>query len=142
MLRKGRYKYIYTHGHPPLLFDLVDDPNEQNDIASSPASAPIVSALHDLAMTGWDPDDLTRKVLESQVRRKLIKTVPGQPPSWDFLARDGDDKRYVRADGVDATKSRLRLPQVPEAPPDWPALSKETVADLIAGKRSIHSLLK
>ncbi len=142
MVRKGRHKYIHTHGHPPLLFDLVNDPHELNDIAADPAYAEIVSALHDHAMTGWDPDDLTRDVLESQARRKLIKTVPGPSPRWDFIARTGDDNRYVRAEGVDATKSRLRLPQVPEVPADWPALNRETVADLIADKRSIDDFLK
>ena len=64
----------------------------------------------------------------------MIKGLPGDPPEWDFIAQIGDDKRYVRKDGVDATKSKLRIPEVNTIPPDLPALDKETIEKIIAGE--------
>ena len=141
MIRKGRFKYIYTHGHPALLFDLEEDPQELTNLADDPALADVVSDLHGHLMNGWEPEEIRHSVLESQRRRKLIKSVPGEPPQWDYIARTGDAERYVRKDGVDPTKSRLRLPRVAEVPPDWSALDTDTVSDLIAGRRSISDFL-
>ena len=39
MVRDGRYKYLYTHGHPAQLFDLSDDPLELSNRAGDPALA-------------------------------------------------------------------------------------------------------
>jgi choline-sulfatase len=142
MVRKGRFKFIYTHGHPALLYDLDADPSELNNLAEDAAFAAVLAELHALALTDWDPDALTTRVLNSQHQRKVIKTTPGAAPQWDFIARTGDDARFVRAQGVDATKGRLRLPQVPEVPADWPALDQETVADLITGRRNLDAFLK
>src|SRR3546814_10328929 len=36
MVRSGRYKLNYYHGHPAQLFDLEADPKEQADLASDP----------------------------------------------------------------------------------------------------------
>ena len=33
MVRKGKYKYIYIHGHDEQLFDLENDPDEWNNLA-------------------------------------------------------------------------------------------------------------
>lgn len=142
MVRKGRFKFIYTHGHPALLYDLDADPSELNNLAADAAFADVLADLSAHALTDWDPDALTARVLKSQQQRKVIKSTPGAPPQWDFIARKGDEARFVRAQGVDATKSRLRLPQVPEAPADWPELDQETVADLIAGRQNLDAFLK
>ena len=37
MARKGRYKYIYVHGHGEQLFDLQADPGEWHNLAGDPA---------------------------------------------------------------------------------------------------------
>ncbi|WP_282610556.1 choline-sulfatase [Pelagibius sp. Alg239-R121] len=141
MLRRGRYKYILTHGHPPMLFDLETDPLELNDVVGDPQLAGVVAELHRIATNGWEPDALTEKVLQSQRRRKLISEMPGDAPDWNYLARKGDDGRYVRADGVDATKGRMRLPPVPAVPCDWPVLEADVVEELIDGKRALKDVL-
>jgi choline-sulfatase len=141
MVRKGQFKLIYTHGHPSLLFDLTADPMELRDLARDPQYADVLSELISIALTDWDPDALTTRVLKSQQQRKIIKSTPGAVPQWDFVARIGDAARFVRAQGVDATKGRLRLPQVPEVPADWPEIDKNTVAELIAGHRNLDEFL-
>ena len=141
MVRKGRYKLVLTHAYPSMLFDLIDDPNELNDLACEPQFADVVSALTKIAIRQWEPDKLTEKVLDSQRRRRLIADVPGAADQWDYVARKGDEKRYVRADGVDKTKGRLRLPAVPSAPADWPALDMDTVDALMKGDKNIEDVL-
>ena len=141
MIRAGRFKLIRTHGHPDQLFDLEDDPDELLNLADDPDYAENLSDLKARSDKGWAPEKLDTEVRASQQRRMIIKATPGPAEAWDYIARVGDDARYVRADGVDTTKGRLRLPQVPEVPPDWPALDRETIADLIAGKRALTDFL-
>jgi choline-sulfatase len=141
MIRKDRFKLIRTYGHPNLLFDLVNDPNEMHNLASDPIYSDTMIELIELSNRDWDPHQLETSVRDSQKQRKIIKSTPGPADKWDHIARIGDDIRYVRADGVDATKGRLRLPQVPEVAPNWPTLEKDIITDLIAGKRNIADYL-
>ena len=133
MVRKGNYKFMYTHGHPDLLFDLVKDPDELNNLAMDKGYKEIIDDLRTHAMNNYAPDSLMSKVIESQQRRLFIKSVPGEMPSWDYVAYQGDDKRYVRRDGVDGTKSRLRLPRVETIPPDLPELSFNEIESMMSG---------
>lgn len=141
MVRKGRFKLIYTHTQPSLLFDMIADPKELDDLAGDPAHQAVLAELEQIALDDWDPDALAAKVVASQEARKLIASAPGEAPKWDFRARMNDDQRYVRIEGVDATKSRLRLPFVPVAPADWPALDEVTISDLMAGRRKLADVL-
>lgn len=142
MVRKGKFKFIYTHGHPALLFDLDADPKELNNLVKNPEFLDVLSELQVIAFNNWDPEKLSRQVQKSQQQRKLIKTTPGVQPNWDFVSRTGDETRFVREQGVDVTKSRLRLPKLTEVQPDWPPLDQKTVAGLIAGTQSLGDFLK
>ena len=51
-----------------------------------------------------------------------------------FIAQIGDENRYVRKGGVDATKSKLRIPPIETIPPDLPELDKKTIEQIMAGK--------
>ena len=84
-------------------------------------------------MNNYDPESLMLDVIASQQRRLFIKSVPGEMPSWDYIAYQGDDKRYVRRDGVDGTKSRLRLPRVETVSPDMPELSFSEIESMMSG---------
>ena len=81
----------------------------------------------------WDPESLTKDIIKSQKDRLMLKNLPGDPPDWDFIAQIGDDKRYVRRDGVDSTKGKLRIPKVKTVPPDLPELDQETIMKIISG---------
>ena len=135
MVRKGRFKLIYTHGQPHLLYDLEADPHEMTDLADDPAHAGTLDALLAICLDGWDPDAIAIAVIASQRRRKVLKEVGG--PDWNWQARRGDESRYVRAGGVDGTKSRLRLPYVEPVPADWPDIPKAGVEAILRGEASI-----
>ena len=134
MVKKGEYKYIFTHGHPDLLFNLEADPDERVNLAEYASHAPILAVLKKIGMDGYDPDMLMAKIVASQRRRSFIAKVPGKKPDWDYVAFQGDAERYVRRDGVDATKSRLRLPQASTIPPDLPELSSTMIDCMMRGE--------
>ena len=82
--------------------------------------ADIRRALETELASGWDPAELDARVRESQRRRRLIRKAMSGRTGWDFIAREGDDKRFVRAALVDSTKRRSRFPAVEEVAPDRP----------------------
>ncbi|GAA4424548.1 choline-sulfatase [Georgenia halophila] len=89
MLRTRRHKYVYVHGHAPLLFDMVEDPLEQHDRAADPDLAEVRAALHEELVGAVDVDALTEQVLRSQ--RERLLTLAGTPPgrSWKLqVTRD------------------------------------------------------
>ena len=134
MVKKGAYKYIFTHGQPDLLFDLEADPDERVNLAEDASNAPIVAALKKIGMDGYDPDMLINEIVASQRRRSFIAKVPGKKPDWDYVAFQGDAERYVRRDGVDTTKSRLRLPRAVTIPPDLPEVSSTMIDRMMRGE--------
>ena len=120
MIRKGRFKYHAIHGHAPLLYDVEADPDERVNLAEDAEHADVRRELEAELESGWDPVDLDGRVRESQRRRRLIRQAMGGRIGWDYIAREGDDRRFVRAARVDSTKRRSRFPPVAEVSPDRP----------------------
>ncbi len=111
MLRRGRYKLIYTHGHPDQLYDMIDDPNELHNIASS--ALDISTGLRNELLSWWDPEKIRSEVLASQTRRRFIKELPSEMrPPWDFQAHVDDTQRFVRRTSGLTLKQRSRWPRI------------------------------
>ena len=72
MVRRGRFKLNYYHGEPSELFDLQADPNETRNLAASAAHADTRDELIALALKDWSPDEIDRRVRESQRRRRIL----------------------------------------------------------------------
>ena len=45
MIRRDDMKFIYTHGHPDLMYNLTDDPHELNNLIGQPQYAELEKAL-------------------------------------------------------------------------------------------------
>lgn len=127
MVRQGHYKYIYTHGHPPLLFDLASDPTELGNLAGDVSVAEIEKRLLAAVLDGWNPEAMTDRILESQARRQLIwgvSKLDAVRDNWSYEARKGDKQRWVRGggdrEGTNAVKGQMRFPYVPPAQQDDP----------------------
>jgi choline-sulfatase len=116
MVRRDNYKYIYTHGHPPLLFDLDNDPLEVENLAGLPDVAEIEQALAAETLEDWDPDEISALCIQSQKDRLFIQNTTGGEPNWAFLSRQGDAGRFVRNAGATQTKSKARYPFVEPTP--------------------------
>jgi choline-sulfatase len=116
MIRRGEWKYIYTHGHPALLYNTARDPLELENLAGRPDAAEIERELATDILAGWDPDAINEACIQSQQERMFIQKATGGEPDWAFLARQGDAARYVRNAGATQAKQKARYPFVEPTP--------------------------
>ena len=116
MARRGRYKYMYTHGFPGMLYDVEADPLERENLVDRPDMAEVAREMHAAVLDGWDPEDVNERCLESQRRRHFIQRATGGEPYWAYKVRDGDDSRFVRNAGAAPTKALARFPYVEPVP--------------------------
>ncbi|MBG0776736.1 MAG: choline-sulfatase [Desulfovibrionaceae bacterium] len=111
MVRRGDIKYIYTHGHPDLVYDLARDPDELVNVAEAPAYAAIRDELKAVCLNGWNPATLAATIKDSQKDRLFIRDATDCEPTWAYRIFDDDDRRYVRKAGAIQTKAYARLPR-------------------------------
>lgn len=124
MLRDGRWKYILTHGLPPLLFDLESDPHEMDNLAGTASHATIEARLHARIIQDWNPPEVHARILDSQKRRLFLADVQGSSPlygNWAYQPFTDESKRFIRGSGgagPTAVKGRARFPFVTPVQPD------------------------
>lgn len=116
MIRRGDYKYIYTHGHPGLLYNTAADPLELDNLAGNPEVAEIEAELARDILVDWDPDAIAEQCIQSQKERLFIQAATEGEPSWAYPGRPGDTNRYVRNSGAVQTKQKARYPFVEPTP--------------------------
>ena len=75
MLRHGRYKFNYSLGDAPELYDIVEDPGEFHNLAEEPAYQAIREELEAQLLKNWNPVEIERQVRASQKARILIEKV-------------------------------------------------------------------
>ena len=76
MLRQGPWKYVhFSEGHPPLLFDLENDPRETNNLAGEAAQAGRLEQLRASLMRILDPEQVNRQAFSDQA--KMIEKLGG-----------------------------------------------------------------
>jgi choline-sulfatase len=71
MIRRGSWKYITSLVDPPQLFNLVDDPLEMNNLATSPKYAQVFASFDAEANKKWNFQKIHQDVLASQRRRQI-----------------------------------------------------------------------
>lgn len=98
MVREGNYKLILCESDPPLLFDLAADPDEQVNCSGNRDLADIEARLRALIDETWDFDDLSRRVVADQRRRRIVDRAHalGQSVSWDYTVPAPGNKQYLR----------------------------------------------
>lgn len=123
MVRAGRYKYIYTRGLEPTLFDLQLDADELRNIAGTDEARPIEERMRTRALAGWDSQQVHERILASQKRRLFLAAVAqrsGRYPNWAYQPFVDESRRFVRGaggSGPTAVKGKARLPYVEPAQP-------------------------
>lgn len=85
MLRSGRYKFVYVHEEKPLLFDLVNDPHERNNLADSAEHQAIVKKCYERIFSQFDMEQVKKDIIRSQQERLLVANSLGigRKSSWD-----------------------------------------------------------
>jgi choline-sulfatase len=84
MVRKGRHKYIYIHGHEGQLFDLEADPNEWENLVGRPEHQEVVEELRALILSRFDPEEVDARLRRNITHRRLIqRAMLKTDTSWD-----------------------------------------------------------
>jgi choline-sulfatase len=128
MIRRGRYKYIYSEPDPEQLFDLKNDPNELNNLAGRPDFQELRRDFHAGFLQHWDQEALHQQVVASQHRRRLVYRAlrSGRHTPWDFQPYHDASQKYMRSHldlGVLERTARYPSSEVPQ--PDGPAVLKK-----------------
>jgi choline-sulfatase len=97
MIRKGRFKYNYTHQHDSQLFDLEEDPEEWTNLAGTPGHRAIEEELKTRILDQFDPDQIEKDVSESLLKRRLIReAMRANDTNWDFSPHFDATQQFVR----------------------------------------------
>ena len=97
-LRDGAWKYIRCPADPEMLFDLANDPQERENLASDPRASQILAHFQTLADLRWDLAAFDAQVRESQARRKVVYAAlrNGAYYPWDHQPLRAASERYMR----------------------------------------------
>ena len=129
MIRRGRYKYLYSPPDPEQLYDVEADPDERTNLANSPEFADLKQSFRSEVTERWNVDKLHEEVVSSQQRRRFIfeTLAQGQRTHWDYQPFKDASERFMRGhldlDRLELS-ARYPTPDIPEpdgervTPPD------------------------
>ena len=73
MLRKGKYKYVYfAEGYSPQLFNLEEDPYEENDLARDNNFKKTLESFHSNLLDICNPEEVNKRAKREQ-NEKILK---------------------------------------------------------------------
>ncbi|WP_295472015.1 choline-sulfatase [uncultured Pseudomonas sp.] len=114
MIRRGRYKFIYSEQDPCLLFDVANDPQEREELSGSAAHRALFEAFLAEARARWDIPRIHQQVLASQRRRRLVgkALATGKLKSWDHQPWVDASQQFMRNHiDLDDLERRARFPR-------------------------------
>ena len=115
MIRRGPWKFMYSHEDICLIYHLVTDPDELNNLAAVPAHQAVLQAFLEEVSQRWDLPALHQQVLASQRRRRLVGHAlnQGKLTSWDHQPMVKASEQYMRNHmDLDDLERRARFPKV------------------------------
>ena len=121
MIRRDRYKYVYSEPDPEQLYDLESDPNEITNLAARQEFQDLRGRFYDEVMARWDPGAIRRAVIASQRRRRLVfrSLTTGKQTPWDFQPYRDASQQYMRSNmDLDDLERRARFPRPQMPTPD------------------------
>jgi choline-sulfatase len=114
MVRRGRYKFVYSEAYPAQLYDLQDDPGEQVNLSDSPEHSEIARIMLQLVECQWDLAALKADVVKSQKSRQFINSAmqQGREVVWEHYPNPvRDHTKFVRnGDRFPEVERRSYLP--------------------------------
>lgn len=98
VLRQGRHKLIRTNDDARLLYDIVADPEETTDLATSPAHADTLATLEAAIAERYDFEALRTEIVASQTRRAVVTDalLKGTVRSWAYQPFTDAAQQYYR----------------------------------------------
>ena len=116
MLRRNNFKFIYTHGHPDLLYDLDMDPLEMNNLIGHAKYADLATEMRTAILRDWEPATIHQACIASQQARLFIQKTTQGNPNWAYQFRPDDTSRFIRNDSAVGIKAKARYPFVEPTP--------------------------
>jgi choline-sulfatase len=114
MLHRGPWKFIHSPVDPDQLFNLVDDPEEQNNLA---ASHPLAKKMRKEVEEKFNISEIHAAVLESQKARLMMFDAMknGSLFPWDFQPLRKASEQYTRNHmSVTDRDLKSRFPAAPD----------------------------
>ena len=100
MVRRNQWKYSYFHGHGEQLFDLVNDPDEWNDLSGDHDHSPVRDELRNIILNRFDPDEILERVERSKKKRFVIQdALLRNETHWDYQPLFDATRQYRRGFG-------------------------------------------
>ncbi|KAG7124132.1 Choline-sulfatase like protein [Verticillium longisporum] len=125
MIRRGDWKYITCPTDGVQLFNLKHDPLELRDLSKltkkgaqsehEKEALEVLEAFDAEAAARWDFDAITKQVVLSQRKRRLVWSalLKGTFTSWDHNPNDDGRLKYIRSQiPLDELERRARYPPV------------------------------
>ncbi|HSJ46417.1 MAG TPA: choline-sulfatase [Euzebyales bacterium] len=131
MIRRGRWKYVWSAPDGPQLFDLASDPDERRNVAHDPERTDVAAAFRAEIDLHWDHERIHREVLASQRARRVVDRAlrSGQYVAWDHVPVPDSANQYMR-NHLDLNTLELarRLPR-PQVASPRPAVAAQAAAN-------------
>lgn len=104
MLRCGRWKLVYHHGHPDQLFDLETDPDEMHDLSGRAEYAALQRQMRARVLADWDPEAILARVRAHVADQALLaqwaaKVEPDEILRWQMKPGDNWLAANAASDG-------------------------------------------
>lgn len=98
MIRLDQWKFNYCEVDTPQLFDLINDPFEQHNLADELEHAELVKKFTAQIHQRWDVAKFRDQVRLSQKQRLMVYNGlrKGNFQAWDFQPKQDATKRYMR----------------------------------------------
>ncbi len=126
MIRRGKYKYIFSEPDPEQLYDISTDPSERNNLVGQPGYESLRREFHTELIEKWDVDALHKQVIASQRSRRFIDRAlrKGLHTPWDFQPFEDSSLKYMRNHlNLNTLEKNARYPSPQIQPPDEPSKS-------------------
>ena len=88
LVRNERFKYVYYHGHDAQLFDMIEDPDETNDLIASLDHQHIVAQMNEVALKDWNPADIIEQIARKAEDVNILKR-------WTQTVNPSEDHRWI-----------------------------------------------
>ncbi|KAL1891372.1 hypothetical protein Cpir12675_004986 [Ceratocystis pirilliformis] len=126
MIKDNNWKFVYCPADETQLYNLADDPLERTNLVHllkkigpvTPALQAAEAKLRELeaeAAAKWDFENITKQVLLSQRKRRLVWSalIRGRFTSWDHNPGDDGRAKYIRSQtDLDDLERYARFPAV------------------------------
>ena len=112
VIREKQWKYVEIEKGPPLLFNLIDDPLEEHDLANSPSHAEKVRTMRERLYKDFSWESVHARLAEDRLRRPRFASGMKPTTPNQYMLSDG---RLLDAEGELYSTRWLRILSEPDS---------------------------